>query len=172
MWHGLHARMHAFLRWITLIAGSVLGIAVLLWGACPGGVVGRGGAAASGDVGQVTVYGQTASGPVALRPGTLHRLRRPQELAFRFEVEGTGTRDVRIEAELPGGRRVLHEERRSAPTRDYLGFTLALDERAPDAWTLVVVVEPPHALNLVTRYPLRLVGDRAAREIGSEVDSR
>ena len=100
---------------------------------------------------------------MALRPGVVNRLRRPQELAFRFEAGGTGTRDVRVEAELPTGRRVLHEERRDCPAHDYLDFTVPLDERAPDTWTLIVIVEPPHALNLVTRYSIRLLGDRDAR---------
>ncbi len=112
----------------------------------------------TGDVGVLAVYAQVPAGPRRLPPGRLVRLQRPQDFAFRFQAEGTGPRWVRVELETEGRRVVLHEEKRSTPSDEYIDFVLRLDEAHPDDVTLTVVVEAPHMMRAVSDFPIRLTG--------------
>lgn len=162
---GARDRRAAVVRgiWIAVALAAGGGAAVAAFVAAGGPFVRARRPAATGEVGEVRVFAQTRAGPVQLAPGRLRVLPRPQELVFEVAIDGTGTRDVRIEAELEEERRVLYEERLPAPfERRYLDFRVRLDERVPDRLTLIVVVEPPHRLNLTTRYPIRLEGTRDA----------
>jgi len=155
---------------VAAAAGLVAGGAAFFAAGGPG--FGSSRPDATGGPGRVTVYGQRAAGPVRLIPGRAQVLPRPQELVFHLVIDGTGPRDVRIEAETEGRRRVLYEARWRGPVEGrYLDFSVPLDERAPDRWTLVVVVEPPHQMNLESRYPIALVGSRGALRGGSRGDA-
>ena len=115
--------------------------------------------AASGETGVLWVFAQTSKGPVRLRPGVGGAFPRPQDLAFQFSVDGTGPRFVRIELEAAHQRSVIYEEQHWAPAeRDSLPVVLRLDERYPDEVEVTVVVEAPHRMNAVSRFPLRLLG--------------
>lgn len=177
LWRVLHApgysrrvlRIGAWMAGTLLVAGSA-GAAAHFAAGGPGC---RPRDPASGGIGVLRVYGQTADGPVALPPGTASSLPRPQELVFWFEVDGTGTRDVRVEVDVAGRRQVVAEERLTAPfPGSYLEPTVKLDERAPDRLTLRTVIEPPHAPNVVTEYRLRLVGARRQLDGPAATDSR
>lgn len=118
---------------------------------------------ATGEVGQLKVYGQLDA-PVWVPPGGAV-LPRPQRLAFRFHAPGTGPRDIRVEVHQHGKVRVVHEERRGAqPEPVYLDYLLVLKDRAPDDFDLVTVVEAPHDQPIRTRYRIELRGDRSPPE--------
>lgn len=116
--------------------------------------------AASGDVGFLGVYAQSPGGPVRLQPQRRVRLRRPQDIAFELDAEGTGPRQVRIELRSPDGRHdVVYEAAASTPARSLaLDYVLHLDDRFPDELTLLVTVEAPHAMPYTSRYELLLEG--------------
>ena len=113
----------------------------------------------SGEVGEVTVFGQIPSGPVPLPPERLRRLPRPQDFAFQFTSAGRGPRYIRIELETEGTHAVVFEERFGAPReKDSLEYVLRLGNEDPDRVTLIVTVEAPHAMSVIRRYPIELAG--------------
>jgi hypothetical protein len=112
-----------------------------------------------GEVGEVTVFGQIPSGPVALPPERERRLPRPQDFAFHFESKGKGPRYIRIELEADGRTSTLYEDRFGTPyEKNSLEYVLRLGNDDPDRVTLIVTVEAPHASSVVHRYPVELVG--------------
>ena len=114
--------------------------------------------AGEGEVGELSVYVQTPYGPRALVPEQSSVLPRPQALVFEWNARGLGPRLIRIEAEWARERRHLYEARVIAPTDGlYLDYVARLGERAPDALTLVVYAEAPHAAPKVRRFPIQLV---------------
>jgi hypothetical protein len=113
----------------------------------------------SGEVGEVTVFAQIPSGPVPLQPDRLRRLPRPQDFAFQFSSAGRGPRYIRIELEAGGLASTVFEERFGAPSqKDSLEYVLRLGDDDPDQVALIVTVEAPHAMSVVERYPIELVG--------------
>jgi hypothetical protein len=112
-----------------------------------------------GEVGEVTVFGQIPSGPVPLQPDRLRRLPRPQDFAFQFSSTGQGPRFIRIELETGGMISTVFEDRFGAPSeKDSLEYVLRLGDDNPDQATLIVTIEAPHAMSVVQRYPVELVG--------------
>jgi hypothetical protein len=113
----------------------------------------------SGEVGEVTVFGQISSGPVPLPVERLRRLPRPQDFAFQFSSTGKGPRYIRIEVETEASTSVVFEERFGAPAeKEPLELMLRLGDEISDRVTLIVTVEAPHAMSVVRRYPIELVG--------------
>ena len=144
----------------ALAAAALFAVGVMaLIGAGHLATRGSGRPAGSGAIGRVLVFGQTPEGPHALYPERPRSLPRPQDFAFQLKVEdGTGPRFVRIAVEHEGAETVLHEERFEAPYLDNLDYVVRFDESAPDAFTLVVTIEAPHAEKVVSRYPIQLLG--------------
>lgn len=115
--------------------------------------------AATGDLGVVKLYVQTAKGPLPLKPGYRPVLPRPQDIVFEVEVDGSGPRWVRVETESATGRVVHHEIALQAPyPRDYLEYVLHLSETAPDQLKVLVTVEAPHVMPVTSEFPLQLQG--------------
>ncbi len=115
----------------------------------------------SGQVGVLAVYAQTRRGPERLPPSRGGTFERPQDLAFQFDVRGTGPRWIRVRLEDPSTKEktLLYEKLHHAPSfLEPLDYVLRLDERAPDRVDLVVTVEAPHMMAAVSRFPLLLVG--------------
>lgn len=111
----------------------------------------------AGEIGEVTVYAQSPRGPVPLTAGRTARLARPQALAFQLSARGTGPRLVRLAVDTGEGAQHLHEEQILAPARQVsLRHVARFGEEAPDALTLEVTVEAPHARPRTRRYPIRL----------------
>ncbi|MEO1336988.1 MAG: hypothetical protein AAFV29_15195 [Myxococcota bacterium] len=115
----------------------------------------------SGDVGVVEVYAQLADGPTRLWPERSRSLPRPQDLAFRFSVKGTGPRVVRIEVNDGETPWTAYEQFHYAPANEEsLDYVLELDETSPDRLEVFVTVEAPHTNRVTSRFPLHLVGGR------------
>ncbi len=113
----------------------------------------------SGEVGELTVYGQIPFGPVPLLPNESRRLPRPQDFAFELNSAGHGPRYVRIELEAKGLSSVVFEDRFGAPAeKESLEFVLRVGDDYPDDIELVTTIEAPHAASVVERYPIVLVG--------------
>ena len=112
---------------------------------------------ASGDVGVLAIYAQTAFGPVRLVAGERRELTRPQDFAFQFTCEGTGPRVVRIEMKTDGEPEILNEVKMNCPANmESLGYVLKLDDKAPNDVELSTIVEAPHDHLRVHRFPITL----------------
>jgi|GEM_PF-2479694 len=117
---------------------------------------------ASGEVGAVFVYGQTQAGAIRLMPAKLARLERPQRFTFELNVEGTGPRSVYIEIHTPDRSWRLFNERLEAPKNNwYFDYVLTTDQRLPTRFDLVTRVDAPHAKGVTSRFPIRLLRDKA-----------
>ncbi len=114
---------------------------------------------ARGEVGEIAVFGQLPAGPVRLTPDRLRRLPRPQDFAFQFTSKGEGPRYLRVEMEAEGVSSVVYEDRIGAPKeKESLEFVLRVGDDYPDHIGLVVTIEAPHAMSVIRRYPIELVG--------------
>lgn len=114
---------------------------------------------ATGDVGQLEAFAQLADGPTRLWPDRLRRLPRPQALAFRWTVDGTGPRLLRVEVQTGDERFTAYERMHHAPADNAsLDYVLRFDEGAPDRVDVWVTVEAPHASAITSRFPLHLIG--------------
>ena len=115
--------------------------------------------AGTGDIGVLEVYGQLPNGPSRLWPDRARTLARPQDVAFRLSVDGTGPRLVRIEVDTASERFIAYEQFHYAPTRnESLDFVLQLGETVPDQLDLLVTLEAPHTTAIVSRFPIVLSG--------------
>lgn len=139
--------------------GGLLGVVAagaVLYAAGGGGLAER--PVATGDVGVLRVYGQLESGPALLRPGMRRELPRPNDLAFQFDAQGIGPRQLRIEIDDGVQRRVMHEVRLVAP-QDHapLAYVMHLDDAWPELLQVTVTVEAPHAQSVQSTLPIRLL---------------
>ena len=114
---------------------------------------------AMGEAGQLEVYAQLSDGPTRLWPDRIRRLPRPQQLAFRFSVNGTGPRLVRIDVETEHERFTAYEDIHYGPAdKASLDYVLRFDETTPDAVNIWTSIESPHTMSISSRFPLQLVG--------------
>ncbi len=110
-------------------------------------------------MGRVEVFAQLPGGPALLSPGRRRRLPRPQDIAFRFSVGGSGPRFIRIEVVTSDQRHPMYEAFHYAPTKnEALDYVLELGDHAPDQVEIVVTVDAPHTASITSRFPIELEG--------------